>query len=109
MKGAGALAVAVLSSLSQALCAQTSDAIERLKACSQAAGAERLKCIDEVFEEMAERPDPAQPQGSNWVVSETTSPVDYRPQVSALTTAHVTSKDAPASLAIQCRARRTDL
>ena|SRR5882757_154615 len=108
MKSVGALAVAVLSSLSQALCAQT-DAVDRLKACSQSEGTERLKCIDEVLGEVAERPDAVQPQGPNWIVSETTSPVDYRPQISALTTARVSSKNAPSSLAIQCRARRTDL
>src|SRR5882724_8232467 len=108
MKRVGALAVAVLSSLSQALCAQTG-AVDRLKACSQSEGTERLKCIDEVLGEVAERPDAVQPQGPNWIVSETTSPVDYRPQISALTTARASSQDAPFSLAIHCRAQRTEL
>jgi hypothetical protein len=58
---------------------------------------------------MAERSDTARPQGPNWIVSETTSPVDYKPQISALTTARSSSQDAPSSLAIHCRARRTDL
>jgi len=99
----------VLSSLSQAVCAQTGDAVDRLKACSQFEGMERLKCVDEFLREMAETPDPAQPQGPNWIISETTSPVDYRPQIAALTTAHASSQDAPSSLAIHCRARRTEL
>src|SRR6266446_5623191 len=107
MKGVGVLAVTLLSSLSQAVCAQTGDAVDRLKACSQFEGMERLKCIDELLQEMA--PDSAQPQGSNWIISETTSPVDYRPQITALTTARTSSQDAPSSLAIRCHARRTEL
>jgi len=107
MKGLSALAVTLLSSLSQAVCAQAGDAVDRLKACSQFEGMERLKCVDELLQEMA--PDSAQPQGPNWIVSETTSPVDYRPQITALTTARPSSPDAPSSLAIHCRARRTEL
>src|SRR5258706_16270037 len=107
MKSVGALAATLLSSLGQAVCAQTGDAVDRLKACSQFEGIERLKCVDELLQEMA--PDSAQPQGPNWIISETTSPVDYRPQIAALTTARASSQDAPSSLAIHCRARRTEL
>jgi hypothetical protein len=109
MKGVGALAAAVLSTLSQAVCAQTGDAIDRLKTCSQFEGMERLKCVDELLGEMAEKPDAAPSQGPNWIISETTSPVDYRPQIAALTTARAASPDAPSSLAIHCRAHRTEL
>jgi cell division septation protein DedD len=109
MKSVGALTVIVLSSLSQAVCAQTGDAVDRLKACSQFEGVERLKCIDKLLQETAETPDPAQPQGPNWIISETTSPVDDRPQIAALTTARASSQDAPSSLVIHCRARRTEL
>ena len=110
MKGVGVLAVAVLASLSQAVCAQTGDAVDRLKTCSKFQGTERLKCVDELLQEMAETPDSAQlPQGPNWIISETTSPVDYRPQIAALTTARASSPDAPSSLAIHCRAQRTEL
>src|SRR5712672_2362326 len=84
MKSVGALIVTVLSSLSQAVCAQTGDAVDRLKACSQFEGVGRLKCIEKLLQETAETPDPAQPQGPNWIISETTSPVDYRPQIAAL-------------------------
>jgi hypothetical protein len=107
MKSGGALAVTLLSSLSQAVCAQTGDAVDRLKACSQFEGVERLKCVDELLQEVA--PDSAQPQGPNWIISETTSPVDYKQQITALTTARASSQDAPSSLAIRCRAQRTEL
>jgi hypothetical protein len=107
MKIVGALTVTLLSSLSQAVCAQTGDAVGRLKACSQFEGMERLKCVDELLQEVA--PEPAPSQGPTWVISETTSPVDYGPQIAALTTARGSSQDAPSSLAIHCRARRTEL
>src|SRR3979411_1195955 len=107
MKVVGALAVTLLSSLSPAVCAQSGDAVDRLKTCSQFEGMERLKCVDELLQEVA--PDSTQPQGPNWIISETTSPVDYRPQITALTTARASSQDAPSSLAIHCRAQRTEL
>ena len=109
MKGVGVLAAAVLSSLSQAMCAQAGDAVDRLKACSQFEGMDRLKCVDELLGEMAETPDSTPPQGPNWIIKETSSPVDYQPQIAALTTARATSRDAPSSLAIHCRAHRTEL
>jgi hypothetical protein len=107
MKGLGALAVTLLSSLSQAVCAQTGNAVDRLKACSQFEGMQRLKCVDELLQEVA--PDSTQSQAPNWIISETTSPVDYRPQITALTTSRASSQDAPSSLAINCRAQRTEL
>src|SRR5437899_10427670 len=107
MKPVGALVVPVLASLSQAVLAQAGDAVDRLKTCSQFEGMERLKCVDELLQEVT--PDAVRPQGSNWIISETTSPVDYRPQIAALTTARVSSQHAPSSLAIHCRARRTEL
>ena len=107
MKSLGTLVATVLSSLSQAVCAQAGDAVDRLKACSQFEGIERLKCVDELLQKVA--PDPAQPQGPNWIISETTSPVDYGPQIAALVAARASSQDAPSSLTIYCRAHRTGL
>lgn len=108
MKGVGVLAVTVLSSLSQAVHAQAGDAVDRLRGCSKYEGVERLKCVDELLQEAA--PDAVQPPGPNWIISETTSPVDYKPQIAALTTARASSsQDAPSSLAIHCRAQRTEL
>jgi hypothetical protein len=95
MKSVGALTANLLSSLSQAVCAQTGDAIDRLKACSQFEGCERLKCVAELLVEMAETPAPAQPHSPNWIISETTSPVDYRPQIAALTMARASSQRRP--------------
>jgi hypothetical protein len=52
---------------------------------------------------------PARPRDTNWVVSETTSPVDYTPQVTAAIRLPFTVKHAPDILAIRCRAGRTEL
>jgi hypothetical protein len=109
MKGVGSLAAAVLSTLSQPVAAQTGNAIDRLKACSHFEGVERMKCVDELLGEMGEKPDGAPSQSPGWIISETTSPVDYRPQISALITARPASQDAPSTLAIRCRAHRTEL
>jgi Type VI secretion system VasI, EvfG, VC_A0118 len=109
MNRVSALALMVLLGLCQAMYAQGGSAIDRLKACSQLEGMQRLKCVDEVLEEANEAPDSAPPQGPNWVISETTSPVDYGPRLSATTTARASSTDAASSLAVHCRARRTEL
>ncbi|WFU18477.1 type VI secretion system-associated protein TagO [Bradyrhizobium sp. CB3481] len=102
----------MLLGLSEAICAQigADDAIDRLKACSQFDSMERLKCIDELLKRTTEAPDSEVSPEPNWIISETTSPVDYSPQIVAVTKADPSSsQDAPASLAIRCRARRTEL
>jgi hypothetical protein len=52
---------------------------------------------------------PARPIGANWLISETTSPVDYSPLVTALLRPTSQVKDAPSSLAIRCVGQRTEL
>ena len=88
-----------------------SDAITRLKSCFQLDRGARVECLEKLSREL---PD-GDPQGSvppaagNWVVSETTSPVDYSPIVTAATLSRSSAKDAPTALAIRCRGQRTDL
>jgi hypothetical protein len=45
----------------------------------------------------------------NWLVSETTSPVDYSPIVAATTSSRGGSDDATMQLSISCRAGRTEI
>jgi hypothetical protein len=87
MKSVDDLALTVLSSLSQSVCVcvQVGDAVDHLKACSRFEGMEWLKCVDQLLEDVT--PDPAQSQTPNWIISETTSPADYQPQIAALTMA----------------------
>lgn len=51
---------------------------------------------------------PVRRAGTTWVVSETTSPVDYSPLVTALIRSTSQVKDAPSALAVRCRGRRTE-
>jgi hypothetical protein len=52
---------------------------------------------------------PVRPTGTNWVVSETTSPIDYSPLVTALIRSTSPVKDAPSTLAVRCRGQHTEL
>src|SRR6266850_3616262 len=50
-----------------------------------------------------------QPVDTAWVVSETTSPVDYSPLITAVIRSTSSVKDAPSTLAVRCRGLRTEL
>jgi hypothetical protein len=52
---------------------------------------------------------PTRAIGTDWVVSETTSPVDYSPLVTALIRSTSQGKDAPNTLTVRCRGQRTEL
>jgi hypothetical protein len=106
------VAAIALASLSQAVCAQPADdAVGRFKSCMQFDGAARLECLDKLSRELSGAGVPAalQPSGGNWVVSETTSPVDYSAQVTAAIASETAAKDAPSSFAMRCRGQRTEL
>jgi Type VI secretion system VasI, EvfG, VC_A0118 len=50
-----------------------------------------------------------QPADTAWVVSETTSPVDYSPLITAVIYSTSSAKDAPNTLAVRCSGPRTEL
>jgi len=52
---------------------------------------------------------PVGPSGTNWVVSETASPVDYSPLVTAIIRSTSPVKNAPTTLAVRCREKHTEL
>jgi hypothetical protein len=94
------------------------EAMEKLRACSLLAPAERLDCLEKLSRELAPPPSQrpaappvakAAPAADNWIVSQTTSPVDYTP----VTIATASSSSGPSGdimqLSIQCRGGRTDL
>jgi hypothetical protein len=107
------LAAVALAGVSQAVCGQPmDDAVARFKACLQWEGAARLDCLDKLSRELSSVSTPAPAAapagGDNWIVSETTSPLDYSPQTTAAIAAEAVVKDAPSSLAIRCRGQRTE-
>jgi hypothetical protein len=48
-------------------------------------------------------------QEKDWILSETTSPVDYSPLVTAVISATSDVKDGPNTLSVRCRARHTEI
>ena len=98
-----------------ALAQGTGDAVEKLRACSLLAPAERLECLDKLSRDIA----PARPVASpapgvapaadNWIVSETTSPLDYTPVAIATALSGGGPDGTILQLSIQCRGGRTDL
>jgi hypothetical protein len=52
---------------------------------------------------------PTRPTGMDWLVSETTSPIDYSPLVIALIHSTSQAKDAANTLIMRCRGQRTEL
>ncbi|MEO6781785.1 MAG: hypothetical protein ABI196_12905 [Bradyrhizobium sp.] len=52
---------------------------------------------------------PAKPSTENWVVSETSSPIDYSPLVTAQIRARWSEKNAPDSLILRCRQSHVEL
>jgi hypothetical protein len=85
-----------------------SDPMAQLRACSLMEHTERLECLDRLSRDMAPSDRPAG-SGDNWVISETTSPVNYAPIV----TASAYSRGGPdgplMKLSIYCRGGRTEL
>ena len=96
----------------------TGDAMEKLRACSLLAPADRLDCLEKLSRDIAP-PSTARPAASaapevapaadNWIVSETTSPLDYTPVAIATAFSSGAPDGAILQLSIQCRGGRTDL
>ena len=95
-----------------------SDAMEKLRACSLLAQAQRLECLEKLSRDIAPPSPPrpaaspapgAAPAADNWIVSETTSPIDYTPVAIATASASDGPDGSPLQLSIQCRGGRTEL
>lgn len=88
--------------------AQGGDPMQQLRACSQLERAERLDCLDKLSRSASPPSRPAS-GADNWIVSDTFSPVDYTPMVTATTHARGGPDAAPLRLSIHCRGGRTEL
>ena len=87
---------------------ETGDPMADLRACSLMEHAERLECLEKLSRKIAPPAAPA-PGSDNWIVSETTSPVDYTPIVSATAVSTGGSDGSSMHLSIYCRGGRTEL
>src|SRR5229473_5230048 len=79
-----------------------SDPMEHLRACSLMEGEERLECLEKLSRSIAPPARPV-PASDNWIVSETTSPVDYTPIVTATTSSRGDSNGSSMQFSIHCR------
>ncbi len=84
------------------------DPVAHLRACSLMEQAERVECLEKLSRSLAPPARPA-PGGDNWIVSETTSPVDYTPIVTATASSRGSSNGSSMQLSILCRGGRTEL
>ena len=118
MKSASAcLLVAFALGGASAMAQAAGDPMDKLRACSTLAHAEKMKCLDLLSREIA--PESARPRTSSgsegtatpesWIVSETTSPIDYSPVVIATATARGTPDGSIMKLSIACRGGKTSL
>jgi hypothetical protein len=108
MKPAIPLSVAFNVAGEIALAQGASDPMAHLRACSTMEPRERLECLEKLSRDIAP---PARPAtaGDNWIVSETTSPVNYAPIVVATTFSRSSPDGSSMQLSIHCRGGRTEL
>ena len=83
------------------------DPMAQLRACSLMERADRLECLDRLSH--AAVPSVRPPGAEDWIVSQTTSPVDYAPIATATTTSREAAGGTAMELFIRCRSGRTEL
>lgn len=112
---AACLLVALALARSPAMAQAAGDPMDRLRACSTLSNPEKTKCLDLLSRDTG--PEPARPRSASgsagtatqqsWVVSETTSPIDYSPVVVATATARGAPDGLDMKLSIACRSGTT--
>ncbi|WP_407153955.1 hypothetical protein [Bradyrhizobium sp. STM 3557] len=99
-----AVALAIVQGIAPAQGAD--DPKARIRVCSPMERADQLECMDKLSHAVAL---PAAPRTDGWVISQTSSPVDYSP----IATATIASRDGVSGrtmqLSIRCRGGRAEL
>jgi hypothetical protein len=83
------------------------DPMTQLRACLQKEHAERLGCLNKLTRTIA--PQNRLASENDWIVSQTTSPIDYSPIATATTSSSNGSGESVMQLSIRCRGGRTEL
>jgi hypothetical protein len=78
-------------------------------ACFQSVRAAQVECLENMSHEPSTGSAQNQPADTAWVLSETTSPVDYSPLITAVIRSTSSVEDAPTTLAVRCRGLHTEL
>jgi hypothetical protein len=84
------------------------DPMAQLRACSLLDPADRPACLNKLPQPIR-MPESSAPDAPGWIVSETTSPVDYTPIVTATAFANGNASGALKQLSIHCRGGRTEM
>ena len=84
------------------------DPMAYLRACVSMEPAARLECLDKLARDIA-APERAAGRDNNWIICETTSPVNYTPMVTATASSRGGPDATSMKLAIYCRGGRTEL
>jgi hypothetical protein len=84
------------------------DTVKRA-ACFQSVRAAQVACLENMSHEPSTGSAQNQPADTAWVLSETTSPVDYSPLITAVIRSTSSVEDAPTTLAVRCRGLHTEL
>jgi hypothetical protein len=77
----------------------------QLRACSLMERTDRLECLDKLSRAGA----PSARPGEGWIISQTTSPVDYAPIATAAIASREVASESAMQLSIRCRGGRTEL
>lgn len=84
------------------------DPMMQLRACSLMERADRAECLDKLSRAL-EQATPQAPREDRWIISQTSSPLDYSP----IATATISSREAEGGgamqLSIRCREGRTEI
>ncbi|MCP3471641.1 hypothetical protein NLM33_15035 [Bradyrhizobium sp. CCGUVB1N3] len=104
MKRAAILLIALGATCGIAL---AQDPTTQLRSCLQKEHADRLGCLDKLTRTPA--PQQRQTPEDDWIVSQTTSPIDYSPIATATTLSRSGTGESAMQLSIRCRAGRTEL
>jgi hypothetical protein len=96
--------------LSEVAIAQAGDdPASQLRICSRQDRAERLDCLDQLSQRTVRQPPSGSIRADHWVLSETTSPVNYSPLIIATTLSRSETERVPSLLSVSCRNGRTEL
>jgi len=87
--------------------ASAQDSTTELGSCLQKPHTERLACLDKLTRAVA--PQQRQPSDDEWIVSQTTSPIDYSPIATATTSSRGGTAESAMQISIRCRSGRTEL
>ncbi|MET0674524.1 MAG: hypothetical protein ABW175_01875 [Bradyrhizobium sp.] len=98
--------LAVMSGIASARGAN--DPAAQPRVCSAVDKADQSQCVDKLSRHPAPQLQLAL-AGDGWIVSETTSPVDYSPIATATTSSRKVAGDSAMQLTIRCRGGRTEL